>query len=84
MVGPSSILCGRRAPKMLRNQQFLAVRALEWADLRTVVRGGVTLRYVQPDRGIAMSATARLNLPYIAPLQAQKQVTYNEAMAALD
>ena len=31
-----------------------------------------------------MSATARLNLPYIAPLQAQKQVTYNEAMAALD
>ena len=31
-----------------------------------------------------MSATSRLNLPYIAPLQAQKQVTYNEAMAALD
>jgi hypothetical protein len=31
-----------------------------------------------------MSATTRLNLPYIAPLQAQKQVTYNEAMAALD
>ena len=31
-----------------------------------------------------MTATARLNLPYIAPLQAQKQVTYNEAMAALD
>lgn len=31
-----------------------------------------------------MSATARLNLPYIAPLQAQKQITYNEAMAALD
>ncbi len=31
-----------------------------------------------------MSATARLNLPYIAPLQAQKQVSYNEAMAALD
>jgi hypothetical protein len=31
-----------------------------------------------------LSATARLNLPYIAPLQAQKQVTYNEAMAALD
>ncbi|HZY67805.1 MAG TPA: DUF2793 domain-containing protein [Devosia sp.] len=31
-----------------------------------------------------MSATPRLNLPYIAPLQAQKQVTYNEAMAALD
>ncbi len=31
-----------------------------------------------------MSATARLNLPYIAPLQAQKQVTYNQAMAALD
>jgi hypothetical protein len=31
-----------------------------------------------------MSATARLNLPYIAPLQAQKQVTYNEAMSALD
>lgn len=31
-----------------------------------------------------MSTTARLNLPYIAPLQAQKQVTYNEAMAALD
>ena len=31
-----------------------------------------------------MSATARLNLPYIAPLQAQKQVAYNEAMAALD
>jgi len=30
-----------------------------------------------------MTATARLNLPYIAPLQAQKQVTYNEAMAAL-
>ena len=31
-----------------------------------------------------MSTTARLNLPYIAPLQAQKQVTYNEGMAALD
>jgi hypothetical protein len=31
-----------------------------------------------------MSATARLSLPYIAPLQAQKQVTYNEAMAVLD
>lgn len=31
-----------------------------------------------------MSATARLNLPYIAPLQAQKQVSYNEAMAVLD
>jgi hypothetical protein len=31
-----------------------------------------------------MSATARLALPYIAPQQAQKQVTYNEAMAALD
>ncbi len=31
-----------------------------------------------------MSATARLNLPYIAPLQAQKQVSYNEAMATLD
>ena len=31
-----------------------------------------------------MSTTARLNLPYIAPLQAQKQVTYNEAMAVLD
>jgi hypothetical protein len=31
-----------------------------------------------------MSATARLSLPYIAPLQAQKQITYNEAMAALD
>ena len=31
-----------------------------------------------------MSTTARLNLPYIAPQQAQKQVTYNEAMAALD
>jgi hypothetical protein len=31
-----------------------------------------------------VSATARLNLPYIAPLQAQKQVTYNQAMAALD
>jgi hypothetical protein len=34
--------------------------------------------------GSKVSATARLNLPYIAPLQAQKQVTYNEAMAALD
>lgn len=31
-----------------------------------------------------MSTTARLNLPYIAPQQAQKQVTYNEAMQALD
>lgn len=31
-----------------------------------------------------MSTTARLNLPYIAPQQAQKQVTYNEAMALLD
>ncbi len=31
-----------------------------------------------------MSTTARLLLPYIAPQQAQKQVTYNEAMAALD
>ncbi|MBI4920967.1 MAG: DUF2793 domain-containing protein [Devosia nanyangense] len=31
-----------------------------------------------------MSATARLTLPYIAPQQAQKQVTYNQAMAALD
>jgi hypothetical protein len=31
-----------------------------------------------------MSATARLSLPYIAPQQAQKQVTYNEAMARLD
>jgi len=31
-----------------------------------------------------MSATARLALPYIAPQQAQKQVTYNEAMGLLD
>ncbi len=31
-----------------------------------------------------MSQTARLSLPYIAPQQAQKQVTYNAAMAALD
>eukprot|EP01035_Chromulina_nebulosa_P055677 gene55677-76311_t len=31
-----------------------------------------------------MSVTTRLSLPYIAPQQAQKQVTYNEAMAALD
>lgn len=31
-----------------------------------------------------MSETARLLLPYIAPQQAQKQVTYNAAMAALD
>ncbi len=31
-----------------------------------------------------MPTTARLNLPYIAPQQAQKQVTYNEAMALLD
>lgn len=31
-----------------------------------------------------MSTTARLSLPYIAPQQAQKQVTYNEAMALLD
>ncbi|HEX4296616.1 MAG TPA: DUF2793 domain-containing protein [Devosia sp.] len=31
-----------------------------------------------------MSETARLSLPYIAPQQAQKQVTYNTAMAALD
>lgn len=31
-----------------------------------------------------MSTTARLNLPYIAPQQAQKQVTYNAAMALLD
>ncbi len=31
-----------------------------------------------------MSATTRLSLPYIAPQQAQKQVTYNAAMAALD
>ncbi|MEQ1900020.1 MAG: DUF2793 domain-containing protein [Devosia sp.] len=31
-----------------------------------------------------MSVTARLALPYIAPQQAQKQVTYNEAMALLD
>ena len=31
-----------------------------------------------------MDATPRLNLPYIAPQQAQKQVTYNEAMKALD
>lgn len=31
-----------------------------------------------------MSTTARLQLPYIAPQQAQKQVTYNAAMAALD
>jgi hypothetical protein len=31
-----------------------------------------------------MSITARLALPYIAPQQAQKQVTYNEAMALLD
>jgi hypothetical protein len=31
-----------------------------------------------------MSSTARLSLPYIAPQQAQKQVTYNTAMAALD
>ena len=30
-----------------------------------------------------MSATARLSLPYIAPLQAQKQYSYNEAMAVL-
>jgi hypothetical protein len=31
-----------------------------------------------------MSNTARLALPYIAPLQSQKQVTYNAAMALLD
>jgi len=31
-----------------------------------------------------MSSTARLLLPYIAPQQAQKQVTYNSAMALLD
>lgn len=31
-----------------------------------------------------MSTTARLSLPYIAPQQAQKQVTYNAAMARLD
>ena len=31
-----------------------------------------------------MSATARLSLPYIAPQQAQKQVTFNAAMTALD
>lgn len=31
-----------------------------------------------------MSTTARLALPYIAPQQAQKQVTYNAAMAMLD
>lgn len=31
-----------------------------------------------------MSATTRLSLPYIAPQQAQKQVTYNAAMAMLD
>ena len=31
-----------------------------------------------------MDATPRLQLPYIAPQQAQKQVTYNEAMQALD
>ena len=31
-----------------------------------------------------MSMTARLSLPYIAPQQAQKQVTYNAAMALLD
>lgn len=31
-----------------------------------------------------MDMTPRLRLPYIAPQQAQKQVTYNEAMRALD
>lgn len=31
-----------------------------------------------------MDATPRLQLPYIAPQQAQKQVTYNAAMRALD
>jgi hypothetical protein len=31
-----------------------------------------------------MSTTARLSLPYIAPQQAQKQVTYNAAMTLLD
>jgi hypothetical protein len=31
-----------------------------------------------------MDMTPRLKLPYIAPQQAQKQVTYNEAMRALD
>ena len=31
-----------------------------------------------------MDTTPRLKLPYIAPQQAQKQVTYNEAMRALD
>lgn len=31
-----------------------------------------------------MSTTARLSLPYIAPQQAQKQVTYNAAMVLLD
>jgi len=31
-----------------------------------------------------MDMTPRLSLPYIAPQQAQKQVTYNEAMRALD
>lgn len=31
-----------------------------------------------------MSSTARLALPYIAPQQAQKQVTYNAAMSLLD
>ena len=31
-----------------------------------------------------MDTTPRLKLPYIAPQQAQKQVTYNEAMRSLD
>ena len=31
-----------------------------------------------------MDTTPRLQLPYIAPQQAQKQVTYNQAMRALD
>ena len=31
-----------------------------------------------------MDMTPRLRLPYIAPQQAQKQVTYDEAMRALD
>ena len=46
------------------------------------------LRLQRPEQstgtGVKMDLSPRLGLPYIAPQQAQKQVTYNEAIRALD
>src|SRR5690606_4311035 len=84
--GPGWPPRGRRrsARKGFRDQRFSARTTLSSGKLRTVVRIGLTMAARCNRNEDEMSATARLNLPYIAPLQAQKQVSYNDAMAALD